>query len=143
MNDLLSVQGNLALALTDSQGRIIETWQSKNMVVNSGKNAIVSLLSGSTTKNVTHIAVGLNDTAPVPTDVSITSPYQKAISTATVDANKVLFGFTFLESEAVGMDITEFGLIAQDGTLVARITRNPISKDASMTLTGIWTIIIN
>jgi hypothetical protein len=125
------------------RGIVIERWIDKNLVVDKSKLCLSRLLGGSVTgRSVTQIAFGTNGTAPAAGNTSITSPFIKALGSPTYPSeSQVTFPFSLLASEANGMAIFEFGLLATDGTLFARKVRGAaLNKDSDISVTGSWTI---
>jgi hypothetical protein len=53
-----------------------------------------------------------------------------------------VFNWTLEAAENNGMVIQEFGLLAANGTLFSRKSRQPINKTAEVRLVGAWKIIV-
>lgn len=138
------MRGRLELVLRRN-GKVVEHDPGDNLIVNVARMNMARLLSGEgQNKVVNRVAVGTNGAAPTPDDTVITSAYMKPISGFVYPTpTSVRFDFIILENEANGMSIVEFGLVAADGSLVARRTRGGkrIEKEDDLEIEGYWTIL--
>lgn len=115
----------------------------KNLIVDGSKSLHAHLLGGDVTgRSVTQIAFGTSGTAPSGSDTAITGAYTKALDAHSYPAsNSVEFDFSLASGEGNGMTIWEFGLITAGSSLYARKNRSVgLSKDATISFSGIWTI---
>lgn len=122
---------------------LVDHWVEHNLVVDAAKLIQSRLVGGDvTSRSVTQIAFGTNGTAPVAGNTSITGAYTKALDSHSYpDNTSVSFAFSLGSTEANGVAILEFGLLAADGTLFARKTRaTALNKASDITLTGTWVI---
>ena len=143
MNESLGkLRGRFELTVLDIAGNVLEHYVDENLVVNGGRTAVMNLLGAATSgKQLTKLSVGTNGTAPVGTDVAITSPFTKALGAVTYPTiSSVKFDWTIGASEANGKAIAEFGLLCTDDTLFARKVREVINKNSDIILNGNWTI---
>jgi len=138
--DQLKPQGIFKLNVWES-GVLIEQYEDKNLIVDTGLNRIASLLGGLSTDPVDEIGFGEGDAAPAAGDTDLTVGYvTKAFSAVALSGTgDVEFSFSLETSEGNGLAITEFGLFA-DGVLVSRKTRAAINKSSDIRLEGTWTI---
>lgn len=138
----IQAEGTFQLQVIDRNGKVVETFIEKNMVVLNGKTNLTKLLGGSAAgKKVTQISVGTNGTAPTLADTNITSAFTKNIDSVSYpDASSVQFAFTIDNAEANGMTIREAGLILEDNTMFARKVRADFAKTSANKLQGLWTI---
>lgn len=123
-------------------GEVLETYVDANLVVNTGRTAVMSLLgAGGATKQLTKLAVGTNGTAPVGGDTAITGAFTKSLGAVTYPTiSSVRFDWTLGALEGNGIAIREFGLLCDDTTLFARKVRELINKNSDIILNGNWTI---
>lgn len=121
---------------------LVEEFHQRNLIVTAGKTSMRNLLAGSgTNKHVTKISFGTSGTAPAVGDTAITDAFTKAIDSVTYpDAATIRFNWSLATGEANGKNIQEFGLLSNDNTLFARLTRATISKTSDLRLEGTWTI---
>lgn len=125
-------------------GKIIESVDEPNLIVNVSKRIHSRLLGGSTGYAITHIGFGTNGTTPAAGNTALTNAYIKPVGTITYPAtNKVQFAFTLNSDEANGKAILEMGLLTalSGGRLYARRVRlAALNKTSALTLSGSWTI---
>lgn len=123
-------------------GKIIESFQEKNLIVNGGRAAIANLIGGDTAgKSIVSIGFGTDGTLPVLTNTDLTDKFSKPVGFVSYPANEtVQFDFTLEVGENNGVTIREFGLFCADGTLFSRKVRAAIDKTSAIRLEGFWTI---
>lgn len=124
-------------------GKLIETYEDKNLVVNLSKQQLARLIGGDVAnRSITKIGFGTSGTAPAGGNTTLTDAYVKLLGGVTYPAtNSVEFAFTLGTSEANGKSIMEFGLFTAGDVLFARKTRaGAIVKDSDLSLAGSWRI---
>lgn len=121
---------------------LVHEYEKHNLIVTAGKTSMTRLLAGAgTNKHVTKISFGTDGTAPAVGNTGLTDAFTKAIDSVSYpDASSVRFAWSLTTAEANGKDIQEFGLLSNDNTLFARLTRATISKTSDLRLEGTWTI---
>lgn len=124
-------------------GKLIDTIDECNLIVNGAKNQLARLIGGDgANRQINRIGFGLGVTAASPNDTALTGALIKAVGGHSYPATgQVQFDWTLSTAEGNGAAITEFGLFCADDTLFARKVRAPIQKEADLSLTGSWTII--
>lgn len=133
--------GTLHLVAKNKQG--VEMWRvsARNLIVNSGYNAMAQALSGVPDMHIHKIGIGTNGTAPKETDTQLTDAVLFDIESVEYPTpSSVRFNFTIGYSDAGGVSIREFGLLCADGRLFSRKTREAIEKTQHMTIAGMWEI---
>ena len=147
LNDnLKQLAGRLHIEVINRDGETVETHDWNNLITKTGYHAVGQCLAGIAGARINRIAVGTNDTAPTFDDTAITNAVTSAITNAEysvmgVETNEwVKFHFNVGYFQAVGMNITEWGLITQDGRLFSRVTRSAIQKTNEIMLTGYWIV---
>jgi len=123
-------------------GKIIETYEDHNLVVNGGRTAVMQLLgAGNTSKQLTQLGVGTNGTAPAGSDSALTGSFVKNLGAVTYPTiSSVKFDWSLGATEGNGIAINEFGLLCADNTLFARKVRALINKNSDIILNGSWVI---
>lgn len=144
MNSGIKARGALRIEIYEN-GRLVESQEDNNLVVNLGRENVAKLLGGATAgKSITKFQAGTSDTPPQLTDTAITNPFTKALSSVSYpSANQVQFNFLIDAHEANGKAIAEFGLLNSDDVLFARKTRTVINKVSPMVIVGAWIITVN
>jgi hypothetical protein len=126
------------------KGTLIETYHRDNLIVNGARVHAAHLFAGDVTgRSIAKIAFGTNGTAPADADAVITNQFAKPVSGFEYPVmGQVQVNWELLVTEDNGQAIMEFGLLAADGTLLARKVRNnPIYKESDISIEGHWTIV--
>ena len=123
-------------------GQLVEDYRDENLIVEGARDAFAALLAGGEGQSGAEIGFGTDGNGPYPSDSALTGAYTKALDGHDFpDTGQVRFQWSLSTSEANGTAIREFGLLAADGTLIARKTRGVIEKGDDISLSGTWTII--
>lgn len=114
-----------------------------NLVVGGGREAIAKLIGGDGTgKQIVEFAVGEGSSSPVDADTALTNEFVKAINNVTYPVTGTAqVEFSLETTDANGLDITEFGLYCDDGTLFSRKVVPTISKTSDIRIEATWKII--
>jgi hypothetical protein len=140
--DEADMQDNVLLTLRGPDGQIKQQEAVHNLIVNTGRNAIVERCDSSPgTTQPTHMAIGTGATAPAAGDTALQTELDRNSLTSNIAATNVL---TMVGDWAAGDGtgaITEAGVLnaASGGTLYSRATFSVINKGASDTLQITWT----
>ena len=138
MKNLLNPVGKFYLEIFED-GKLIESYEDRNLIVNGGRDAIAKLIGAANTnadKRITQIAFGTNGADPIITDSAITAQFAKAIDGVAYPATETVeISFTLGSGENNGVTIREFGLLCADNTLFARKIRASIEKTSAITST--------
>lgn len=125
------------------KGKLIETYEDKNLIVDGAREAAAKLIAGEgEEKHIAKIAFGTNGNIPTPSDTAITDPFVKELAGVSYPVlGRSEFSWKLFASEANGKQISEFGLLCEDGTLWARKVRDEaIPKGPDIALEGEWII---
>ena len=142
---ILHPRGEFALKVFD-RGQLIECHQGNNLIVSAASDPLARLLAGEGQgKAATQIGFGISATEASEDDTALVGAYIKPLAGHDYPAaGRVRFRWALGSAEANGKQIREFGLLAADGTLIARKVRPSgamIEKSTDLSLTGTWTII--
>lgn len=125
-------------------GDLIERTARENLVVASHGPIMATLLgAGTAAKVITKIGFGSGAAAAAAgnTGLSLDAIYKTFDSVTYPASNQVAFTFSLALGEAIGLSLSEYGLLTTDSTLYARQVRTaPLLKDASLSLSATWTI---
>lgn len=129
-------------AVEVSTGKVIDTYEANNLVVNTGLLNLCKLVAGDAAGHkLSQIAVGTGSAAPALTDTAITSPFVKDIASVSYVGNNIIqFNYSIEAGEANGKTIQEAGLLTDNNILFARKKRDPIVKTSAIALRGVWEI---
>lgn len=122
---------------------LIDEFEDNNLIVLSGKQILTFLLAGEPGNHrITKCGVGENPITPYFDDTGLTNPFIKNVDGYTLlEPTVVQWNFSIAPSEAVGLNIAEYGLFSTDGQIFARKVRVPvIPKDNSISFSGDWTV---
>jgi hypothetical protein len=142
-NDKLDgLKGIFTLKIIDKNGKIIEEYEDRNLIVDKAKYNMARLISSAGNNYyINTIAFGTSTVPPSSNDLTITGGISKAISAVVYpDGTSVRFDWTLELNEGNGIAITEFGLKSQNGDLFARKTRAAINKASDFRIEGSWRI---
>lgn len=153
--DTLKATGNLNILVLDEFGEIKDTRNIPNMVVDLGKNFIVSRMNLNPPTAMSHMAIGGNDTQTSSTMTSLVSEALSSGSTGSkirqtvsvvVSGNAITYSATFPSgSPTTAYTVKEAAIFnsASTGTMLARTTFGAIQKNTNETIVINWTITIN
>jgi hypothetical protein len=113
------------------------------MVVNGGLDALTHALAGASGNDINTIGVGEGTAAVAATDTGLTNPFTKPLAAILYPGTgQVTFKWEIITTEAIGMVITEAGLLTSGGALFNRILIPTINKTGTMSVSGEFTITI-
>lgn len=125
------------VALRVFRGEVLEREEGQNLVLDAALPGMVSFLTG----RIAKIGFGSAGNAPTPTDAALATPFIKAVASVTnPDPRQIRVEFSLEGIEANALNIQELGLLAADGTLLARRTRAPLFKTPDLRIEGVWTL---
>lgn len=149
INENLKLSGQLNIVLKDKTGKVKETREEKNLVVNTGLAYIVSRMKDTTKGAMSHMALGSGTTAAAAgqTDlVSILGSRETLDSTTITGTNneKVQYVCGFEAGDATGA-VTEAGIFnaSSSGDMLCRTVFSVVNKAADDTMTVTWTITLS
>jgi hypothetical protein len=147
--DSLKTKGTVLVQLLDAAGKVKETHQFANLVVNSGLAYIASRIKDSTATTMSHMAVGSGNTAAASTDTSLGTELGRValdsttLVTTTATNDAVQYIATFNPGTGTGA-ITEAGILndVTAGTMLCRTVFPVINKGALDTLVITWKVTV-
>jgi len=139
----VQIKGHCLVQLFDEFGNEKERREIDNLIVTTGRDAIIERLDSSpTTAQPSHMAIGTGSTAPVAGNTTLGAEIDRNALTSNTSSGGVL---TMVGNWAAGdgtnSAIAEAGVLnaASTGTLYSRATFTAINKGASDTLQITWT----
>jgi hypothetical protein len=127
------------------QGKLIEEYREKNLIVSGARTvAAMHLIGDCEGGSIAKIAFGTSGNIPTPDDTAITNPFIKPLLSASLlTPTQAEFKWNLPTGEANGMKIIEFGLLCENETLFTRKVRSEaIPKEPDISLEGEWIIIL-
>ena len=147
LNDKLKLSGRVGIVVTDKNGKVKETREETNLVVNTGLNYITSRMKDATAGVMSHMALGTGTTAAAAgdTDVETIAGSREALDNTTVSTNTINYVCNFEAGDVTGA-ITEAGIFnaSSGGTMLCRVvfsavnltSTDSISVDCTITLSA-------
>jgi hypothetical protein len=134
---------NLTVVVTDATtGRELSRQSTHNAVVTAGRNLIRDLLYGASSAQITHFALGTNNTAVVATDTALGSEvFRDTLTSRVADEATLTVKYYLASGSANGNTLKEAGLLTalSGGTLYARsVLASEIVKTSSIAITFTW-----
>lgn len=137
------LRGHCSVKLIGEDGEVKETREVDNLVVTTGRDAIIERLDSSpATAAPTHMAVGTGATAPVAGNTTLGAEIDRnALTSNTASGGVLTMVGNWAAGDATNAAIAEAGVFnaAAAGTLYSRATFTAINKGASDTLQITWT----
>ena len=142
----MSVRGRLSVVLRDADGKVKQSQEIQNLVVNSGLAFIASRMKDTTDAAMSHMAVGSGTTAAAAGNTALETQIGSRVSltSTTVTANEIEYVATFSAGTGTGA-VTEAGIFnaSTSGTMLCRTVFSVVNKGADDTLQITWTITLN
>ena len=143
LQDRLAMVGHCSVVLRDEHGEIKARREVGNLVVTTGRDAIIERLdSAPATSQPTHMALGTGAVAPAAGNTTLGTEIDRNALTSNVASGGVLTMVgNWAAGDSTNSAITEAGVLnaASTGTLYSRATFTAINKGASDTLQITWT----
>lgn len=146
MEESIKARGDVTITLIDTKGKVVETIEHRNLIVNVGKTLLAHRLAGDATYSTDGIATigfGSGTVTPAVTDTQLTTSNVTKAVTATYPAyNSVMFTATMTESEGNAVVFKELGLFSGNASpkMFSHLAINPITKSSSYQIRVDWTI---
>lgn len=148
MNSLenLSVTGALNITLQKEDGSV-QTIDTKNLVVSTGLNFIVSRMKDATATVMSNMSLGTSTTAAALADTTLgaeISGSRVALTSTTVTANQIVYVASFAAGVGTGA-VTEAGIFnaGTGGTMLCHTIFPVVNKQAGDSMTVTWTVSVN
>lgn len=146
IKDNLKLKGDLAIVVTDKDGKVKEERKETNLIVSAGLAFICSRMVDANDDVMSHMAVGSGTNSPAAgnTDLQSILGNREPLDSATHSANTVTYTSSFEAGEGTGA-ITEAGIFNASalGTMLCRTTFPVVNKGADDTMAITWTITLN
>ena len=143
--DGFKATGKLTIEIKDKDGKVKDSRDLTNLVVDDGLDFIASRMKDATATAMSHMAIGTGTTAAAAADSALGSEAARnALTSTTVTSNAVAYVASFAAGEGTGA-ITEAGILnaGSSGTLLCRTVFSVVNKGASDSMTITWTVTIS
>lgn len=143
INEGLKLKGKVGIVLKDKDGKVKDTREINNLIVNAGLAFITSRMTDATDSVMSHMALGSGTTAASASDTDLGSILgsREALDSTTDSANTITYVASFEAGDATGA-VTEAGIFnaSTGGTMLCRTVFSVVNKQADDTMTVTWTI---
>jgi|13_taG_2_1085334.scaffolds.fasta_scaffold00627_11 hypothetical protein len=143
LNENLKLRGDVSLVLKGKDGKVKDSREIKNLIVNDGLNFICSRMAGTSASVMSHMALGSGTTAPAAgqTDLVSILGSREALDSSTVSSNTITYVASFEAGDGTGA-VTEAGIFnaSSGGDMLCRTTFSVVNKEADDTMSVTWTI---
>jgi predicted YcjX-like family ATPase len=149
MKTTLNLKGTVHILLVDKDGNIKEDRIHENKIVNTGFAHVASRLMSNATTSMSHLAIGVSDTAVTAVQTALSSEVARqtcsSISTVqtNVDNDTVQYVANFpINVPASSVTIKEAGIFnaASGGVMLNRIVFPPVNKEPTDALSITWKV---
>ena len=142
----LKVKGSLDIVVRDKDGKVKDTRQVNNLVVDAGLDFITSRMTANTATVMSHMGIGTGSANTTAADTSLGSQSgsRETLDTITVTNNQIEYTAVFEAGDQTGL-ITEAGIFnaSSSGTMLCRSTFGGITKNSDDNMTIVWTITVS
>ena len=145
MQEVVKSTGEVSIKIFDAAGKLKEKIFVPNLVVQSGRDWIVSRMGSDTPVLMSHMAIGSDATATSTSQTTLISELGRTVlgSSVVVD-NTITYTSAFAPGVGTG-SIVEAGIFndVTAGTMLCRTVFGVVTKDAADTMTISWTITVS
>lgn len=144
--ETIKLSGQLAIVLKDKDGKVKDTRNVKNLVVNTGIAYIVSRMKDTSKTAMSHMAVGSGTTvaSASQTDLVTLVGSREALDSSTASSTNIVYECQFDAGDGTGA-LTEAGIFnaATSGDMLCRTVFATVNKAASDTMVITWTVTLS
>lgn len=120
-------------------GRLERTLDDHNLVVDVGRVRLAELATGKSAAYISKIGVGSGSAKEAADDTEMQGQQLFPLTSATIEGRDARFDFTIDNTQANGLEIHEFGLFCEDGTMFShRVRAGRIEKEEDIQIKGYW-----
>jgi hypothetical protein len=145
LNDMLKATGMVHVERINADGKVVEQFDVKNLVVTTGKNFIASRMVGTSDPVMSHMAIGTGTVAPGASDIALgTQVGRVSLSGSSALNNSITYTATFPAGTGTGA-ITEAGIFnaSSGGSMLCRTTFPVVNKQAGDTIAVTWVVTVS
>lgn len=143
MQDVIKISGRLH----------VEVWQNgkcakihdHNMIMNAGRAMLAQLVTGSIVDSIKYIGIGSGTDDETPEDTGLQDECQVPLTVREVfEDTRARFEFEIGKNAGNGINVREFGLFSERGTMFSHYVRPSTAEDLrkaeDMVIRGYWII---
>ena len=142
----LKLKGRVGIVVKDKDGKVKETREENNLVVDTGLDYIASRMKDATATAMSHMGLGTGTTAAAAgdTDLGTLVGSREALDSTTVTDNTINYVCNFEANDVTGA-ITECGIFnaASGGTMLCRVVFSALNLTSTDSISVDWTITLS
>ena len=142
----LKLKGRVGIVVKDKDGKVKETREENNLVVDTGLDYIASRMKDATATVMSHMGLGTGTVAASAgdTDLGALAGSREALDSTTVTDNTINFVCNFEANDVTGA-ITEAGIFnaASAGTMLCRVVFSAVNLTSIDSISVDWTITLS
>ena len=142
----LKLKGRVGIVVKDKDGKVKETREENNLVVDTGLDYIASRMKDATATAMSHMGLGTGTTAAAAgdTDLGTLVGSREALDSTTVTDNTINYVCNFEANDVTGA-ITECGIFnaASGGTMLCRVVFSAVNLTSTDSISVDWTITLS
>lgn len=142
----LKLKGRVGIVVKDKDGKVKETREENNLVVDTGLDYIASRMKDATATAMSHMGLGTGTTAAAAgnTDLETLVGSREALDSTTVTDNTINYVCNFEANDVTGA-ITEAGIFnaASSGTMLCRVVFSAVNLTSTDSISVDWTITLS
>ena len=144
----LKLKGRVGIVVKDKDGKVKETREENNLVVDTGLDYIASRMKDATATAMSHMALGTGTTAAAAgdTDLETLVGSREALDSGspTVSTNTINYVCSFEAGDVTGA-ITEAGIFnaASGGDMLCRVVFSAVNLTSTDSISVDWTITLS
>lgn len=142
----LKLKGRVGIVVKDKDGKVKETREENNLVVDTGLDYIASRMKDATATAMSHMGLGTGTTAAAAgdTDLETLAGSREALDSTTVTDNTINYVCNFEAGDVTGA-ITECGVFnaSSGGTMLCRVVFSALNLTSTDSISVDWTITLS
>ena len=142
----LKLKGRVGIVVKDKDGKVKETREENNLVVDTGLDYIASRMKDATATAMSHMGLGTGTTAAAAgdTDLQTLVGSREALDSTTVTDNTINYVCNFEANDVTGA-ITECGVFnaSTGGTMLCRVVFSAVNLTSTDSISVDWTITLS
>jgi len=142
----LKLKGRVGIVVKDKDGKVKETREENNLVVDTGLDYIASRMKDATATAMSHMGLGTGTTAAAAgdTDLETLAGSREALDSTTVTDNTINYVCNFEANDVTGA-ITEAGIFnaSSSGTMLCRVVFSAVNLTSTDSISVDWTITLS
>lgn len=125
-------------------GKVVDTYDNHNMIMTAARQMLAQIVTGEIVDTIYYIGIGEGTAAESSDDTTLENVCKVPLTGRSVDGTQAKFEFTIGKNAGNGLNVREFGLFTERGTMFSHKVRDSsaqtLIKDSDITIEGYWVI---